>query len=220
MINLISTAEAAIIILAFRRVLLLSRPKINFILSAVCFLLLSFNLYKYLSSSLTLGYLRLPVEFSAVSYFLVPVIVLFKIPALKSWAAYSALLAGCGYFISALIFGDLIYAEYETQSIATALLCHGALLFCGLLLISQERFSARSNWVLTAGLVFIGANALLLKSRFGAGNGIFIYELLFALRPIKLFGSGILPIYYVILFTLVLVSLNTFYKVNQKLAKK
>lgn len=219
MINLIATAEAAIILIAFRRLLFLGKKQKNTVLNIICAALLGFNIYRYISQSLELGFVRIPVEFSAVSYFLVPLIVLLRIPILRVWAAYSGILAGSGYFLSIAALGDTVYADYTTKSIVFALACHGALLLIGLLIISEKEFSPYSGWVITAGLIYVALHAVILRSRFSGGNGIFIYELLFAFRPIAFFGGGILPFYYLLLFVLIILSFNLFYKLNIKLAK-
>lgn len=220
MINLISTAEAAIILFAFRRFSVLNERRKKVILNTVCAALLGFNICRYATQSILSGMIRIPVEFSAVSYFLVPLIVLLKAPKLKVWAAYSGILAGSGYFLSIAVFGDIVYADYKTSSIIYALCCHGALLLIGLIVVSEDKFTPASGWVITLGLVYVSIHALLLRNRFGGGNGIFIYELLFAFRPIKIFGGGILPVYYLLLFALLILSFNLFYKLNLKLIKK
>ena len=219
MINLTATAEAAVILLAFRRFLTLDLKKKNLILNLISAALLSFNIYRYISRSIEAGFTRIPVEFSSVAYFLVPLIVLLKIPLLRVWAAYSALLAGSGYFVSIVLLGDRVYSNYKTVSIVTALLCHGALLLIGLLLISEKRFSPYSGWIIAAGLIYITLRTMLLRARFSGGGGIFIYAVIYALRPVKIFGAGIQPVYYLSLICLLILSFNLFYRLNLKLAK-
>lgn len=206
--------------MVFRRFLRLTARQRSGVLRVICFILLSYNIYRYASRSIALNFLRIPVEFSAVSYFAVPLIVLLNLKFLKSWAAYSALLAGGGYFIAIALFGNAVYANGSTDGIVAALFCHGMLFICGLLLISEKRFSHNSSWALTIGLCYVGLRALLLRQRFSGGAGIFIYELLFALRPVKLFGGNILPVYYSVLFLLVTASFKIFYSMNLKMAKK
>lgn len=220
MINLIATAEAAIILFAFRRILLLTEKQKKLILTVISAVLLGINVCRYTVQSLDLGYIRIPVEFSAVSYFLVPIIILLRISPLRVWAAYSGVLAGSGYFLWMAAFGNIVYADYKTWSIVISLICHGSLLLCGLLIMSEKRFTPATGWIITLGLIYVSFHAVFLRQRFAGGNGIFIYELLFAFRPIDFFGSGIIPFYYLALFGLVILSFNMFYKLNIKLAKK
>lgn len=220
MINLISAAEAVTILFTFRRLSVLNEKQKNLVLNIISAFLLCFNIFRYAIQSFKAGEMRIPVDFSAVSYFLVPAIVLMRLGALRVWAAYSGVLAGSGYFLCMTVFGDMAYAGYKPSSVASALLCHGALLICGLLIISEKEFSPFTGWIITIGLIGISLNAFLLRDHFAGGNGIFIYELLFAFRPIAFFGGGIIPFYYVLLFALVILSFNMFYRLNVRLAKQ
>lgn len=220
MINLISAAEAVTILFTFRRLFFLSKKQKDTILNIICAILLCFNICRYAVQSHTSGKMCIPVEFSAISYFLVPAIVLLRIPPLRVWAAYSGVLAGSGYFLCMSIFGDIAYVGYKPSSVAAALVCHGVLLLCGMLIISEKKFSPSTGWIITIGLIGISLHAFLLREHFAGGNGIFIYELLFAYQPIAFFGSEIIPIYYFLLFVLVILSFNMFYRLNVKLTKK
>ena len=220
MINLISAAEAVIILFTFRRLLHLNEKQKNIILNIISAFLLCFNIFRYAIQSFKTGVMRIPVDFSSVSYFLLPAIVLMRLSALRVWAAYSGVLAGSGYFLFMSIFGDIAYVGYNPSSIVFALLCHGALLICGLLIISEKEFSPFTGWIITIGLIGISLHAFLLRDHFSGGKGIFIYELLFAFRPISFLGRGIIPFYYLLLFALVIISFNLFYRLNVKLAKK
>lgn len=220
MINISAAAEAAFIGYAFRRLFFLNNKTRSIVLNIICVFLISYNLYRYVWLSFETGRLHIPVEFSALSYFLVPSIVLLNIPFLRVWAAYSGLLAGGCYFLCMSVFGDMVYANYQLSSIVTALVNHGMLLLCGLLLISEKEFSFYSRWLLTAGLIFVGLHSLLMRGYFSGGRGIFIYELLFAFYPIEFFGGGIIPFYYILLFLLVILSFSIFYKLNNIMMKK
>ncbi|NLA96262.1 MAG: hypothetical protein GX838_05410, partial [Clostridiaceae bacterium] len=52
--------------------------------------------------------LRLPVEFSAVSYFIVPLFILAGRGKTGSWAAYSGLMAGFFYFLAMILRGEIL----------------------------------------------------------------------------------------------------------------
>lgn len=61
----------------------------------LCAVLLSGNLLRYgVIYPFVKGVVMLPVEFSTVAYFLVPAILLTSKRRLRSWAAYSGLMAG------------------------------------------------------------------------------------------------------------------------------
>ncbi len=220
LINIVSAAVPAIILFAVRRLLFSSDVKRRNVLNAFCILLLIFNIIRYTFNSVSQARLKIPVEFSAVTYFVLPIIVLFKLDKIKPWGAYAGILAGSFYFLNGIFLGNKVYLGYRPISIVTSILCHGILLFCGLLLISEKRYSKYAGWIITGGLVFSAVRTLLLRNWFNGGKGIFIYELIFAYVPAKLFGENIIPFYYLALFILIVITIRLFYLLNNKMAKK
>lgn len=220
MVNIIAATEVICISLLLRRFLNLRDEQKRRITNFLCLTLLIFNLLKYFYQSLMLARLSIPVEFSAIAYFAVPVIILFKISFLRVWAVYSSLLAGSGYFLVFSLFGDKIYQNYSADKIVAALFCHGILLFIGLSQISLKRFSSYSGWVLALGLCFCVFHAFNMSSIAGSLRGVFMYELIFGFAVVDLFGKMILPFYYFLIFLVFSLSLSAFYKLNSHFAKK
>ncbi len=220
MVNIIAATEVISISLLLRRFLNLKEKIKERITYILCLALLLFNILKYLSQSLSLGRISVPVEFSAVAYFVVPIIILFRLSFLRVWAVYSSLLAGSGYFFTFTLFGDKIYKNYTSDKIVVALICHGILLFIGLSQISFKKFSKYSGWILTLGLCICIFHALNMSSVAVNLRGVFMYELIFGFAAIDLFGKIILPIYYFVVFAVFSVSLSAFYKLNEIFAKK
>ncbi len=208
-----------LISLLLRRFLNLKEKFREIITGVLCLFLLSLNILKYAAQSFLAGSLSIPVEFSAVAYFAVPIIILFRIGFLRVWAVYSSLLAGSGYFFAFALFGDKIYKNYPLDKILVALLCHGILLFIGLSQISFKRFSAYSGWVLTIGLCICVFHALNMSNFAVNLRGVFMYELIFGFAAVDLFGEMILPLYYFLVFAVFSFSLGLFYKLNNFLAK-
>ena len=76
----------------------------------LCAVLLSGNLLRYgVIYPFVKGVVMLPVEFSTVAYFLVPAILLTSKRRLRSWAAYSGLMAGFFYYLAMIAAGGVIY---------------------------------------------------------------------------------------------------------------
>lgn len=219
-INVAAAAIPTTILFAVRRLLFMDKKTKGIILKSLCVLLLAFNLIRYTYDSVTETRIRIPVEFSAVTYFVLPVIVLLRFNMFRSWAAYSGTLAGGCFFINAIVLGEKIYGSYSAFSVISTFACHGILLFCGLILISEKRFSKYTGWVITLGLVYTAVRTFLLKEWFSGGSGIFICELIFAYIPTHLFGKNIIPFYYLLLFVLVIISFKLFYALNEKLTKE
>ncbi len=219
MVNIIAATEVIVISFLVRRFLKFNNKTKERITNFLCASLLVFNLYKYVFQSVSLGRPSVPVEFSAVAYFIVPVIILFKISFLRVWAVYSSLLAGSGYFFVFSLFGSKIYASYPLEKIIAALFCHGILLFIGLSQISFKKFSNYSGWVLTLGLCCCVFHALNMSSVAVNLRGVFMYELIFGFAAVDVFGEIILPFYYFLVFLVFSFSLSAFYKLNKIFAK-
>ena len=219
LINVASAAVPVIIFIAVRRLLFAPEKYKRRVLNTFCILLLAFNIIRYLFNSVTSDRVRIPVEFSAVTYFLLPIIVLLKLDVIRPWGAYAGILAGSFYFLNGIFLGSKVYAGFSLFSIIASIICHGALLFCGLLLISEKKYTKRTGWIITGGLVLSGLRTFLLRNWFYGGKGIFIYELLFAYIPTKIFGKEIIPFYYAILFVLIIVTIKLFYMLNERMAK-
>ena len=80
------------------------------IMNVLCILLLGGNLLRYgIVYPLILGEIRIPAEFSTVSYFVVPALLLTTRKKGRSWAAYSGLMAGFFYYLALMVMGGKIY---------------------------------------------------------------------------------------------------------------
>lgn len=219
MVNIAAATEVILISLLLRRFFNLSENKRTLVIYFLCFLLLSFNMIRYAFQSNSLGYVRIPVEFSAVAYFAVPFIILSRIPFLRVWAIYSSLLAGSGYFITFILFGNKIYKDCSVDKIIVALICHGILLFIGAGGIAFNKFSRYSGWVLTAGLCLCVIHAFNMSDLAVNLRGVFMYELIYGFAAVELFGKGVLPVYYLLVFAFFALTLSLFYKLNDFLQK-
>ena len=219
MVNTIAATEVVFISLLLRRFLNSKERLKGYITDFLCLFLLTFNLIKYVSQSISYERLSIPVEFSAVAYFIVPIIVLFRISFLRVWAVYSSLLAGCGYFFVFTLFGDRIYANYSAEKISSALICHGILLFIGISQISFKKFPHYTGWILAVGICLCAFHALNMSSIATNLRGVFMYELIFGFAAVDLFGKTVLPFYYLLVFAAFSFSLMIFYKLNEIFAK-
>lgn len=110
----------------------------------LCAVLLSGNLLRYgVIYPFVKGVVMLPVEFSTVAYFLVPAILLTSKRRLRSWAAYSGLMAGFFYYLAMIAAGGVIYGAYAPLDIYISMFCHGSIYFCGFVTIGTELCSAK-----------------------------------------------------------------------------
>jgi hypothetical protein len=128
-------------------------------LKMICAGLLSFNVCRYALAVLDGRGFIFPVEFSSVAYFAVPVIQLTGIRKAQSWAAYSGIMAGFFYYMTLILLGGRVYADYRPNDIYISLYCHGSLYLCGLVSLKTNRFEHSDRFLLLCGNVCVALNA-------------------------------------------------------------
>lgn len=201
------------------------RSKRRSVVLALSAALLCGNLLKYcVYYPLVEGAARIPVEFSAVAYFAVPLILLTKLRPLHCWAAYSGLMAGFFYYMAMIIAGGAIYSTYPPAETYVSMLCHGTLYFCGFVTVGSEVFRRNDAAKLLLGVALVALQAVLLRPFADNGSPLLIYILLDAdlvrgLLPQSALTLA-LPLYYLALFGLVLLSIFGFLRKNKRQYRK
>lgn len=190
----------------------------------VCLPLLTLTAARYAISPLLGKGFTVPVEYSSVAYFAVPIILLTGWKRLQSWAAYSGAMAGFFYYITMVTAGGPIYQAYPPLEIYFSMYCHATLYFCGLVSLRTDQFPS-SDWLrLVACTACVAIWALLFRPLVEGTERFFIYELLDGIYVRQLCPSTLLPIalpgYYVLLFCLVLLSIREFFRLNRLRACK
>lgn len=190
----------------------------------ICIALLSFNLCRYMLSPI-LGYgLKIPVEFSTVSYFAVPIIFLTGSKMLRSWAAYSGIMAGFFYYMTMIVAGGKIYADYPPYDTYISLCCHGTLYLCGLVGLKTCRYMPSDRYKLFLGVGLIALNAYLFRPIADNGTRLFIYELMDGIYVGQILPETLqsyLPIFNIFLISgFVLLTVNLFFRMNKVQFKK
>lgn len=189
------------------------------ILRALCAALLLGNVLRYAVPPLLGAPLRIPVEFSTVAYFTVPVILLAEQRQAQSWAAYSSLMAGFFYCLCLMVLGGPIYGNWHPVEIYVSMACHGALYFCGLVTISTQQFSASDSRKLLGGVALVAVRAQLLRPLAGDTSRLLIYQLMDGALLHKLLPSALcqiaMPGYYVLLTGCLIFSVRGFFRQNR-----
>ncbi len=189
------------------------------ILRMFSLVLLVGNLIRYtLPPLMGLG-LEIPVEFSTIAYFVTPAVILSGNRCMRNWAAYSGLMSGFFYNMAMVIAGGAIYGTHPPRDIYISMFCHGTLYLCGLMTISTEPCSCDSGYRLILGIALVALRAVVLRPVAENGKRLLIYVLLDA-QPVKwLMPDGCMaavPVYYSLLFVLVLISVRAFFKIWAK----
>ncbi len=188
------------------------------ILRIVCVGLLSFNVCRYALALLSGRGFIFPVEYSSVAYFVVPVILLTGIKKAQSWASYSGIIAGFFYYMTLILAGGKVYADYRPNDVYISLYCHGSLYLCGLVSLKTNRFKRSDRFLLLGGNACVALYAYLLRPIAEGKARIFIYELMDGLYVKQLFPESawgyLMPVYYLLMFGFLLLSVRLFFKLN------
>ena len=191
----------------------------------LCSMLLGGNLLRYgVVYPFVLGVVQLPVEFSTVAYFAVPVILLASRRKLHSWAAYSGLMAGFFYYMAMIAAGGAIYGADAPLDVYISMFCHGTIYFCGFVTIGTELCSEADAPKLALGVALVGLRAALLRPLVTGSERLLIYILLDAAVVRQLLPQSTwafaLPVYYAALTAFVLLTIRGFFHRNHRQYRK
>lgn len=191
------------------------------VLRILCIVLLCGNSIRYfILYPILIGRIHIPIEYSTVAYFAVPIILLCKWESARSWAAYSGLMAGFFYHMAAILLGGPIYGSQPVHSVYISMLCHGSVYFCGLVTIGTHSCAYREGYKLILGTAWVAIRALLLRSLAAEPENTFIYMLLDGklvqlVCPPDSWGKT-MPVYYAAVAMLVLLSMRVFLRISRQ----
>ena len=193
-------------------------------LRAVCLLLLLLSVSRYALFPLYGKGFRVPVEYSSIAYFAVPIILLSGWKRLQSWAAYSGVMAGFFYYLTMVTAGGPVYWAYPPAEIYLSMYSHATLYLCGLVLLSTNRYSPGDRRKLIACTACVALWALLFRPLVEGTERFFIYDLLDGVYIRLLFPRNLwpyaLPGYYMVLLGLVFLSMRAFFHLNRYRVRK
>ncbi len=196
-----------------------TEDKRNQILRLVCVALLVFNTARYALSPLLGRGFRVPVEFSTFAYFAVPIIVLFNMKRIRSWAAFSGFTAGFFYYAAMIAAGGILYGHSRPYDVYLSMACHGVLYLYGMADMKTHLYAPADRYQFFAGIAYVALRAHLLRPWAGAQNRFLIYGLLDgtyvkAVLPATMWGS-VAPLYYMLMTVLLFIWISIFFKLNR-----
>lgn len=191
----------------------------------LCAGLLLFKTGEYLYYALSGQGLRLPVEFSAVTYFILPLILLLHIRRLEPFGVYAGLMAGLCYYLALLTAGDRLYAGSSAAGILISSVSHGILYICAAVKLGSREYDTSDWWGILLCLSLALVWAALLRPYAGWGDTkLFIYAALDAEPVRKLLPAEVwpqaLPVYYILMALLVVLSVKGFFRLNLLLRRR
>ena len=105
---------------------------------------------------------------------------------------------------AAMIFaGQALYGSETPENVCISLLCHGALYFCGFVLVSKERYVPQESGKLLLGLGYVVLRAAVLRPLVAGREHMLIYILMDGLAVQRLLPESVwpvaLPVYHALL---------------------
>ncbi len=189
------------------------------ILKAVALVLLLGNCLLYSLPLLKGVAIQLPVEFSAVAYFVVPAFILMGRKRKSCWPVYAGLMAGFFYFLALIVRGGPLYAAFAPWQIYISMLNHASLYFLGLIAIGTKLYGPSDRIKLGGGILCVATWALLIRPWIQEPGKLLIYQLLEApfirssLPELPYWLA--FPAYYAILALMTGLSIQLFFQVNR-----
>ncbi len=178
----------------------------NIILRALSIVLIIYKLGWYVLKNIK-GQISIPVEISALSYFLVAFIVCFKMKKFYNIASFFGISAGLGFFFFYIFAGYTVQGNFSILSFVISNLCHGYLLFAGIYLFEKNNFknsNKLSIWVTILGMLVWS----LVFFEVEQGGITFIYYLI---KPTYLFVFDKLSLNILIMILFYMVVILVFY---------
>lgn len=133
------------IIVVLIGILLIALPKkvTYFVLYFLAILLVTYKMIEYTRYGLMLQTHKIPIEFSAISYFVFPIAVIFNIKFLRSIALFMSFLSGIGYLITFPFLYEQFFTHNGYYLTWFAFINHSILFIGSLLLIKIHTFEKK-----------------------------------------------------------------------------
>ncbi len=168
------------------------------------------------------GNLSIPVEISTISYFMLPIILTFKIYKLYNVASFFGIASGLGFFLFYSVAGFTVSNSLTLIDYILSVLFHGYLFTAGLQIMFKYKFENKPHliWITMLSIISWAMAFYDFQTR-----GItFVY---YIIKPSYLCVSSIMPInfliilvFYAAIITLFYFFVKLFFKLNNKLHNK
>lgn len=89
------------------------------------------------------GIFSVPVEISSISYFLIPIILTFKIRRLYYVCSFFGIAAGLGFYLFYCLFGFAVSSNFTISQFLIGIFSHSYLLTAGLQLMFRQKFERK-----------------------------------------------------------------------------
>lgn len=193
--------------------------KKELILRILSILLFVYKLAYYVVENIK-GNLSIPVEISSISYFLMFIIMIFKLQKLYGVGAFFGIIAGIGYFAFYTLFGFTVANNFTIKQILIGCFSHGYLLITGLHLFKKQKLTDKDKLLIWITLLSMLCWALVFYDIEMRGITFIYYvikpEFLYVF-PNMIFNICLIILYYVILILGFIFVVNLFFKLNKNM---
>lgn len=216
MFNLVSACSFAVMFLLSH---FLEKTKRNeLILRILSIVVFVYKLVYYVMQNVR-GYLAIPVEISSVTYFLMCVILVFKIKSLYGVGAFYGIMAGLGYFTFYSLFGFTVANSFTLKEVLISCLNHGFLFVAGIHLFRTNALNKTDRLKIWVTIFAMLSWALVFYDMEMRGITFIYYiikpEFLFVFRNMSL-NAILIAVYYALLVTAFRFAVRLFIKLNNK----
>ena len=131
-----------------------NRPKLSFAIGySIAVFLLLYKIAEYIAYQGMGEHVRVPLEFSALSYFLFAILVTFRVKGADAFGCFVAMLAGMMYSFSIWISPDTHFANRDIWFLFVMAVVNHHLLYLGgaLIVMNSRRFDPRQSWIFAVG---------------------------------------------------------------------
>lgn len=118
--------------------------KKDLILRLISIAVLIYKIIYYINQNIK-GNVVVPVEISSITYFLMCIILLFKITPLYSVGSFYGIMAGLGYFLFYTFFGFKMTSSFPLKDVLAGCFNHGFVLVSGIHLFKTNEFEEKNK---------------------------------------------------------------------------
>ncbi len=191
-----------------------------FILKIICLYLITYKSVEYGINWIQGDFTKIPLEYSAISYFLFSIAFLFNVRNLKPFVTFAALLSGIIYIVTFPFLGPSMVVDNGITLTLFSIFNHGLLYLGGVIVMKNYLQAKKSRKGILIYTFFVITYTLVMPLLFDLNREhLFIYLLLEGTMFNNLFGvviiKGFVYIpYYIILITGYWFIISLFYKIN------
>ncbi|MFH0767836.1 MAG: hypothetical protein ABH890_04490 [Bacillota bacterium] len=190
------------------------------ILKIICLYLITYKSIEYGMNWIQGDFTKIPLEYSAISYFLFSITYLFNVKSLKPFVTFAAFFSGINYILTFPFLGPQMVVDNGLISTLFSVANHGLLYLGSMIVMKNYVYTKESRKAILIYTFFVITYTLMMPYLITLNNShLFIYPLLDGRMLNSAFGTNVInglvyiP-YYIFLISCYWVIISLFYKIN------